>query len=105
MAKDVIVCEREYWVYQKRECLFPWVIRMVKRYERGKRRSYFCEFDFTLHCEAIPEPSKSITYNYVHFDTADAYAEFLSDMIAYFTEVTENDREQLRDSIIDALID
>lgn len=99
------ICERDYWVYQKKRTFFPWAIKMTKRYEKGKRRTFFTEFDFTVNLETIPNATHSVYLENVHYDTVDGYVKFLRTVLREYTEFTSEDSEQLFSAILNALID
>lgn len=101
----LMICERDYWVYQKKRTFFPWAIKMTKRYEKGKRRTFFVEFDFTVNIETIPNATHSVYLENVHYDTVDGYVNFLRGFLREYTEVTSEDSEQLFGAILNALMD
>lgn len=106
MDDKLKVCERDYWVCQKRsDTMFPWAIRMTKRYEKGKRRTKYVEFDFAVCMERIPSRIRSRYFVNVHRETPKGYVDFLVQVLKSYTGVTEEDTEQLYDAVLDAMID
>ena len=101
----LMICERDYWLYQRRNVFFPWAIKLTKRYEKGKRRSYFTEFDFTINLETVPNTTHSIHIENVHYDSIEGYVAFLKGVLREYTEVTNEDGEQLYSGMLNALID
>lgn len=101
----LMICERDYWVYQKERTFLPWAIKMTKRYEKGKRHTLFTEFDFTINLETIPNATHSVYLENVHYDTIDGYVKFLRTVLREYTEFTSEDSEQLFGAILNALMD
>ena len=106
MDDKLKVCERDYWVYQKRsDTMFPWAVRMTKRSEKGKRRTKYVEFDFAVYMESIPSRTRSRYFTNVHRETPKGYVDFLVRVLRSYTDVTEEDTEQLYNAVLDAMID
>lgn len=99
------VCERDYWIYQRKHTMFPWAIRATKRYEKGKRRTFYVEFDFTLNIETIPNATHSVTVENVHYDSIEGYVSFLKNIMREYTDISTEDKEQLYSAILNALMD
>ena len=94
---------KDYWVYQKRACIKPWALYVVKEYDKRAGRKADV-LDYTLYHEDIENATHSISRVGIHSETVAGYVhEILSDLVDY-AEVTSNDVKHLTASIQDILL-
>lgn len=94
---------KDYWVYQRRACIKPWALYVVKEYDKraGKKADVL---DYTLYHEDIENVTHSISRVGLHYDNVEGYVnEILSDLVEY-AEVTAADKKQLTANIEDILL-
>lgn len=94
---------RDYWIYQKRACIEPWAIYVVKEYDKrvGKNATVL---DYTLYHENIENATHSVSYVGLHFDTVAGYVDEISSKLSEYTNVTDDDIKQLTFNIEDILL-
>lgn len=96
----------DYWVYQERAVAIPWVLYIVKEYDKRYPHDTVC-LDFTLYHEDIKNPTHSVSKVGLHYDTVSAY---ISDIALTITDeigipFTSADQQQLEKSLFRILQD
>lgn len=93
---------RDYWIYQKRDVPYPWALYIVKEYDRmaGKRATVL---DFTFYHEAIPNATHSTSKIGLHHEMAIDYVNDILAVITDFTNVANEDVNQLTREISNIL--
>lgn len=95
---------RDYWVYQQRQNTgAQWALYIVKGYRRNHPED--TTLDITVYSEDIDNPTNSKSFVNWHYDYADKYVASLVTELRAFTDVQEQDIQQLRRSIANILID
>lgn len=94
---------KEYWIYQKQAKSTPWAICIGRTY--SKRNKKLQSLDFTIYSEDIQSPTKSIYCEHVEFSTIAAFVQRIETQIKTFAQVTEEDHEQLFESIERIILD
>ena len=94
---------KDYWVYQKRDSLKPWVLYIVKEYDKRAGTRATC-LDATFYHEDVPNGIHAKSEVCIHHDTLQGYVKHFADMIAEYAYVTLDDEKQLADELSKILI-
>lgn len=94
---------KDYWVYQQRDCIYPWALYVVKEYDKRKKDATV--LDYTIYSENIDKPTHSVSFVGIHCDSVSGYVNDIICNLVEFSSVTSEDKEQLEKAILDILID
>lgn len=94
---------KEYWIYQKHAQNTPWAICVGRTY--SKRNKKLQSLQFTIYSEDIQSPTKSIYCEPFECKTISEFTNQIESQIKTFAEVTEEDHEQLFESIERIILD
>lgn len=93
---------KDYWIYQKRAVSVPWALYIVKEYDRNRLK--MPTLDVTFYSEHIGNATNSKSIVNLKGDSIDYYVNALVTEILEFSDVTNEDLEQLRKSLTDIFI-
>lgn len=94
---------RDYWVYQKRDTVTPWVIYVVKEYD--KRKPDATVLDYTIYSENIENATNSKSFVGLHHDSVSGYVSDILNELVEISEVHSQDKTQLEIEITRILLD
>ena len=94
---------RDYWVYQKRQVMTPWALYIVKEYDKRKYNESVV-IDYTFYHENVENPTHSISFVGLHYDTIAGYADEIAAKIAEYTAIDNQDYEQVKHAIEDIIL-
>ena len=95
---------RDYWVYQNRNVEKPWVLYIVKEYDKRVGKQATC-LDYTLYHEDIPNSLHANSEVCVHYDTLTGYLNHLLCAIMEWSSVNHTDEKHLRAELSKILSD
>lgn len=94
---------RDYWVYQKRDVPTPWAIYFVKEYDKRRYNETVC-IDYTFYHENVPNPTHSVSFVGLHYDTIKGYADEIAITILEYAGIDNQDYEQIERAIEDIIL-
>lgn len=95
---------RDYWIYQERQNeLGQWALYVVKEFDRRKPESTV--LDITYYSEGIDNATHSKSTVGLHYDTVAGYVDEIISILAEFSSIAAQDKQQLEREILRILKD
>ena len=90
---------KDYWVYQNRQCDYPWALYIVKEYDKRISNKAIC-LDITYYCELINDKrDNNFSEICVNYEIVDEYVAHIAERLGEYTELEESDIRQLQEEI------
>ena len=97
---------RDYWIYQQHvDEGSPWALYIVKEYEKGAMMFSDFTFDVTLYHDTIPNQTRSHSVVGINGGNVDMVLSDIAKIIGQYTEFTDVDRKQVKQSLLDIVMD
>ena len=94
---------KDYWIYQRRNVPTPWALYVVKEFDRRKPDA--TTIDFSFFHEDVPTATHSHSVVDLHYESTAWYVKQIVEVASMYVEVTDEDVNQLLQSIESILRD